>query len=300
MISESKAGFTVSKRDNHWLISFSAMASPCEILVKLNKVSEVNHLASLALTETRRIEQKFSRYCDDNIIHRLNHSNGTAVEVDEETGRLLTYAAHCFELSDGRFDVTSGVLRKAWKFNGEAVTPNQKLIESLLTKIGWQKVDWGGRAIILQPGMEIDLGGIGKEYAVDRVAQLLFEELGVSMLVNFGGDIRGRARKDDDQPWVIGLEDPSKENRALGEVRLSEGSIATSGDAKRFCLVDGNRLGHILDPTTGWPVAGAPRSVTVVADTCTSAGLLSTLAMLRGAEAESFLEAQEITHYCVR
>ncbi|MDH3990867.1 MAG: FAD:protein FMN transferase, partial [Gammaproteobacteria bacterium] len=83
-------------------------------------------------------------------------------------------------------------------------------------------------------------------------------------------------------------------------IRLKNGGLATSGDARRFLLKDGIRYGHILDPTTGWPVTDAPRSITIAADTCTQAGMLATLAMLKGKDAESFLEDQDCQSWCLR
>jgi len=118
-------------------------------------------------------------------------------------------------------------------------------------------------------------------------------------MVNFGGDIRAIGVADGDDPWDIGVENPDWENSALGLVELREGAVATSGNSRRFCYVDGRKLGHILNPLTGWPVEGAPRSVTVVGDYCLEAGLLATLAILHGREAEEFLHAQDVTSHCV-
>ena len=275
------------------------MASPCEILIPCKDMSEVEHLASLAFAETTRIEQKFSRYRDDNIVHTINHGRGATIEVDQEMARLLNYADQCYRLSEGLFDITSGVLRKAWRFEGTKFTPDTDLIKSLLAKIGWDKVAWDGTAVCLRPGMEIDLGGIGKEYAVDVVAELLFRESGLPVMVNFGGDIRAITTEERPVPWTVGIEDPEQENSALGEIDLTNGGVATSGDLRRFCIVDGIRLGHILNPRTGWPVTGAPRSVTVLGDYCVEAGILATLAMLQGPNARKFLKDQSAQSHCV-
>jgi thiamine biosynthesis lipoprotein len=154
--------------------------------------------------------------------------------------------------------------------------------------------------------MEIDLGGIGKEYAADRVAGLVAEAAGASVLVNLGGDIRAIAVPEDRRLWTIGIQKPATPEgpdggaAAVGQIDIADGGVATSGDTHRFCIVDGKRLGHILDPRTGWPVADAPRSVSVVADTCTAAGFLATLAILHGPGAETFLGAQGVTYHCIR
>ncbi|MFH2057201.1 MAG: FAD:protein FMN transferase, partial [bacterium] len=204
------------------------------------------------------------------------------------------------QLSKGKFDITSGVLRRAWQFKGQPVKPDEKLIAELLELVGWEKVELEDKSIRLRPGMEIDLGGVGKEYAVDRVADQVHALTKQPLLVNFGGDIRAIGRNPEGGPWKIGIEKPTKLGSALGVVELVDGAVATSGDAQRFCYVNGKRLGHILDPLTGWPVRDAPRSVTVVAANCLEAGLLATLAMLQGANAESFLEEVGVKHHCVR
>jgi thiamine biosynthesis lipoprotein len=276
------------------------MASPCEILVRSDDRSEVERLASLAFSETRRIEFTYSRYRDDNIVYRINQGNGKPIAVDDELARLLNYADQCYRLSDGLFDITSGVLRRAWKFDGSTVTPDTALIESLRKRVGWDKVRWDGRSLRLQPGQEIDLGGLGKEYAVDRVAEMLFQASGVSLMVNFGGDIRAIAAEDHRTPWVVGIENPRLQNNAVGQIDLVNGGIATSGDLHRFCYIDGVRMGHILNPRTGWPVADAPRSVTVLANSSVEAGFLATLTMLQGAHAEQFLKDQQISGHCIR
>jgi thiamine biosynthesis lipoprotein len=300
MVSSPHANVTVRSAGPHWAITYAAMASPCEILVRSDVASEVGELASLAYTETVRIERKFSRYRDDNLVHAINHNNGARVSVDEETSRLLRYAGQCYELSDGLFDITSGILRRAWTFDGGVVVPDGELIDSLRERVGWPRVQFDGTTISMQPGMEIDLGGIGKEYAADRVAALVSAAAGTSVLVNFGGDIRAIAGGENKDRWKIGIDEPGREKTAVGEIEIAEGGVATSGDSHRFCIVDGVRLGHTLDPRTGWPVAGAPRSVTVVADTCTVAGFLATMAILSGPHAETFLEAQGVTFHCIR
>lgn len=290
----------LTEQGPNWVIRFKAMASPCEVHVGCDSASEAGRMASLAYSETFRIESKFSRYREDSVVQAINRSQGRAVIVDTETAQLLDFAANAFQLSEGQFDITSGVLRRAWKFDGSVYEPDPTLIESLRSLVGWDKVAFDGHAITLRPGMQIDLGGIGKEYAADRVAQLLYETSGRRLMVNFGGDIRAVGSKPDDEPWHIGIESPESAARPIGEIALRDGGVATSGDAKRFCIVDGVRLGHILDPRTGWPVKDAPQSITVLASFCLEAGLLTTLAMLHGPDAERFLSAQDVTHHCVR
>jgi thiamine biosynthesis lipoprotein len=119
-------------------------------------------------------------------------------------------------------------------------------------------------------------------------------------MLNFGGDLLALGPRRDGRPWLVGIESLDAPAASAKQIELERGALATSGDARRFLLKDGKRYGHILDPRTGWPVEGAPRSVTVAAPTCSEAGMLATLALLRGRDAESFLAAQGVRHWCLR
>ena len=275
------------------------MASPCEVHVAGADRVTAERVLELVAGEAERIEEKYSRYRAGNVVHAINTARGTPVSVDDETARLLDYADRLFELSEGRFDITSGVLRKAWKFDGSDRVPTRAAVRALLEKVGWRRAQWRSPELTLREGMQIDFGGIGKEYAVDRAAGLA---AGVwrSCLLNFGGDLLAIGPGLDGRPWRVGIEALANPALAAKQIELERGALATSGDARRFLLKNGKRYGHILDPTTGWPVEGAPRSVTVAAPTCSQAGMLATFALLRGAEAERFLEAQAVRYWCLR
>jgi FAD:protein FMN transferase len=291
---------TVIVVEDHVLGHFRAMGGPCEVLIDTRDRATGEALVAIAADEAWRIERKFSRYRDDSVVQRLNTSGGKPVRVDAETALLLDYAVACWESSDGLFDITSGVLRQAWKFDGGSRVPDPDLVASLLERVGWQRVLWDGETLTLPAGMEIDLGGIGKEYAVDRAAIRLREQTAQAVLVNFGGDLFASAPRRGNRPWAVGIDDPAKTGEAaVARLELRQGGLATSGDARRFVMWQGRRLGHILDPRTGWPVVDAPRSVTVMAPTCIEAGSLSTLAYLRGAGAREFLVEQGVEFWIV-
>ena len=272
---------------------FRAMASPCEILLDHDDFAAAAPQVEIVAREAWRIEQQLSRYRGGNIIHRINTARGQPVTVDEETARLIDFAAMLYELSAGMFDITSGVLRRAWNFDGTDRVPTAHDIRALLPLVGWQRVTWKNPVITLPPGMEIDLGGIGKEYAVDRAFSLLAEHTDAALLVNFGGDLRARGPRRDGTAWQVGIERPDQEHAAAETLVLVTGALATSGDARRFLVKDGVRYGHILNPKTGWPVQGGPRSATLLAADCVQAGMLATLTLLAGADAEEFLRQQE-------
>ena len=304
-----------------WRGWFNAMASPCEVLIDGAVETLARSLLAVAQHEALRIEHKFSRYRDDSVIGQLHAARGTPVSVDDETAQLIAFADQCHSLSGGLFDATSGVLRAAWRFDGSDRLPEAALAEALCRRVGWHRVVWQRPWLTLPAGMELDLGGIGKEYAADRVLALLMARTPLPLLVNFGGDLVVSGPRADARAWQVGIEQPQTEAPqqrtaealrvdsapappgapvAAGVIELTAGGLATSGDARRFLLKDGARYSHILDPRSGWPVRDAPRSVTVAAPTCTEAGMLATLAMLQGAGAEEWLAAQGMPHWVLR
>lgn len=290
----------IEQRGNLFVGHFSAMASPCEILIETCDQTLAKSLIECAADEAWRVEAKFSRYRSDNIIHKINQSNGQIIEVDAETAGLLDFARQCFDISEGLFDITSGVLRRAWKFDCSDNIPNRDEIEDLLEHIGWQKLRWNNPYISLPADMEIDFGGIGKEYAVDKTLLCLQQQTNTPLLVNFGGDLNCSGTRKDQQPWTTGIENPLQAGQACNTLQLFQGALATSGDVFRYLEKDGIRYSHVLNPKTGWSVTDAPHSVTVAAQNCTEAGVLATLAMLHGAEAEKFLQSQQVKYWVFR
>jgi thiamine biosynthesis lipoprotein len=276
------------------------MGSPCLVLSKAGRASAQKQL-EVAAAEAWRIEAKYSRYLAGNIVHRINSADGAAVETDEETANLIDFSAALFQMSDRRFDITSGVLREVWRFDGGDRVPQEEQVRRVLQRVGWQKAVWKRPMLTLQPGMEIDLGGLGKEYAVDRAAALVAAECEAPFLLNFGGDIVAGGYATEDTAWRVGIESPGATSAVpCKRIELKRGGLATSGDSRRFLLKNGVRYSHLLNPLTGWPVLDAPRSITVAADTCTQAGMLSTLAMLMGKDAEDFLQQQSLRFWCIR
>ncbi len=290
----------LQQKDGCWCGEFIAMASPCQLLVDGGNASEAKKLLEIVAADAWRIETVYSRYRDDNIIYQINNALGVQVELDEEAARLVDFADELYQLSDGFFDVTSGVLRRAWRFDGGDRIPQQSEIDQLLPLIGWDKVSWDKPWLTLPAGMQIDFGGIGKEYAVDRAAGLVGAECLHSYLVNFGGDIFVSGPRQNGRAWRTGIEDPDQLGKAIGVLDIYKGALATSGDARRYLLKDGVRYSHVLNPKTGWPVDNAPHSITVAASTCVEAGMLSTLSLLQGKNAEQFLDEQNVDYWCIR
>ena len=268
------------------------MGSPCEIKLYSTSRARASRLVRHAVDEVRRLEAKYSRYREDSFLSEINRVAlaGGRIEVDLETSGLLDYVATCHEQSDGLFDVTSGALRRVWRY-GEGHLPDASAIQSLVSTIGWDKLIW--RAPVLDfpiPGLELDFGGAVKEFAVDRVAGLLHEAGIRHGLVNLGGDIRVIGPHSDGKPWVVGITHPRIPGAFIRTLNLTHGAMATSGDYARCMVVDGIRYGHVLHPKTGWPVR-IMASVSVIADFCLIAGSASTIAMLKEDEGPSWLES---------
>jgi len=267
-------------------ISFPAMGSACA----LHLYGAPTAVAAAAEAEVLRIEQRYSRYRPDSVLSRINRvaAAGGSLEVDDETAALLDFAFACHRKSGGLFDITTGILRRVWNFSAGPV-PAPAEIGRWLPFVGLDKVRWD-RPCLSFPvaGLELDLGGIGKEYAADRAAAVCAEAGICHGLVDLGGDIRVIGPRPDGSPWTIHVRNPFSPGSSLARIRLSSGGLATSGDYER-CLTDGNgRLGHILNPQTGRPVQGLS-SVSVAAPTCLVAGGVASIAMLKGSAGPDWL-----------
>lgn len=253
------------------------MGCPCEIRLTGN---EPEVLAQQCLDEIRRFEAKYSRYSDTSLVSEINRNAGqTATVIDEETEKILDYANVCFELSEGSFDITSGVLRRIWH-KDRTTLPEAREISEVTKMIGWGRiVRETGSVFLPDRGMQIDLGGVVKEYVADAVVQLARQQGATSGIVNLGGDIAVIGPQPDGQPWDIGVSDPGDSTRAIATIQMSGGAITTSGGYERFLEINGKRYSHLLDPRTGWPVNNL-LGVSVIADQAVVAGSLSTIALL--------------------
>ncbi len=271
---------------------FRAMGSPCEIQLH-GDAPEINErLADRLHAEVERLERKYSRFRDDSLTAAIDRSAGDAqgITVDDETAALLDYAETVWHESDGLFDLTAGVLRECWDFKSGRL-PEEAQVKRVLERVGWQHVRWERPHLVLErPGMQLDFGGVVKEYAADRVAEVARLLGAESGLVDLGGDIRVIGPRPNGEPWRVGIRDPRAPERAIAAVALFDGGITTSGDYERFMMVDGRRYAHLLDPRTGWPVEGL-RSATVVAPKCVIAGSATTIALLKGDAGADWLDA---------
>lgn len=269
------------------------MGGPAVIVVDApalhSAASEAAVVASVELLT--EIEHRYSRYRQDSLVSLINRRAGTRVvtPIDDETRALLGLAQKLYNQSDGRFDVTSGVLRHAWDFReGRVVDPTR--IDALLKLIGSNRIQLTPEGVLLpEPGMEIDLGALVKEYAADSVVALLRRRGIRHALVSLAGDIVTLGVDGSGTPWRLGVCDPACPERELFVIELADAAVATSGNYRRNVSYGDRQIGHLLDARTGWPVTG-PASVTVLADDCITAGAIATAACLMPvADAEEWL-----------
>ena len=282
------------------LHQFYAMGSDCAVHLYGGTAKDVERFAAAAEGEIRRIEARYSRYRSDSELSRINTvaATGGVIDIDAETAGLIAYAKACFAKSDGVFDITSGRLRAVWDFS-VARLPDQRSIDAALPFIGLDNLVLANHRLhFRRSGMELDFGGLGKEYAADRAAEVC-ADLGVRHgFIDLGGDIRVIGPQPDGLPWRIGIRHPRDADRLAAEIALLSGALATSGDYERFIEVGGRRYCHILDPKTGWPAQGLS-SVTVISDRCLVAGSLSTAAMLKGRRGAAWLHGLGVRHIVI-
>jgi thiamine biosynthesis lipoprotein len=296
-IMKSNVDLLPSSRLHLYDYSFAAMGTMCTLHLYSDSQMRADMLAALAVAEVERIEKKYSRYAQDSALSTINRAsvNDETVCVDEETAGLLGYAFACHKNSGGLFDITTGVFRRVWDFSSGQL-PKDSAIKELLSFIGMDKLIWTPPNLnFAVRGMELDFGGIGKEYAVDRVATLLADESVKHGLINLGGDMYVLGPHPNGQAWKVGLRDPHYAQEIIGEVALFHGGLTTSGNYERCFEIHGTRYSHILSPLTGWPVQGLS-SVTVLAPQCMLAGSLTTIALLKGNDGIQWLADLGVPH----
>lgn len=282
-----------------FILPFQAMGSQCQCQIWAQDLGHAQALAAPAIAEIQRIEIKYSRYRDHSLLSRINAAAGLhAVEIDQETRELLDYADALFHASEGLFDISSGILRRAWDFQ-VARLPTSASLANLLKHVGWHKIQLSEREIYLpEKGMEIDLGGFGKEYAVDRAAAILLDQGVRAGLVDLGGDIRVLGPLPHRSGWPIAIQDPRQVDQRCAHIEVQQGALATSGDYERYFDFGGQRYCHILHPQTGFPVQYW-RSVSILAPLCIAAGSFATIAMLKQAQAETWLKESGVRYLLV-
>ena len=270
--------------DYHQL-TFRAMSTACRLNFRAATAQLAERVQSQALEWTADFEARYSRFIPESIIGQINAAAGDGwLEVDAETEHIFKLCQEMVLLTRGAFDPAALPFIQLWNWKAKPpLVPSAGAVEAARLVAGWDKVERRAGAIRLpRAGMGIDLGGIGKEYAVDQVLRLAREAGLLDVLVDFGQDVRVYGQAPGRGAWHVGLEDPRRPGHCWSGVAVTNHAVATSGDYYRAFVADGQRYGHILDPRSGQPTANGCLAVTVIAASCTQAGVLATSAFVLG------------------
>jgi thiamine biosynthesis lipoprotein len=275
---------------------WTALGTTCEVQFACADDALAARFETGAAAWVADFEARYSRFRPDSVIGRINAAAGREwVEIDAEMEQLLDFCASVHFLTQGTLDVTATPVLRLWDYKAAAPrVPTDAEVAAALRLVGWAKVQRvPGRVFLPEPGMALDFGGWGKEYAVDAVAALA-RSLGITRaLVDFGHDLHAVGAAPGKPGWHVGLEDPANPTGPCrGSLAAADLAVASSGDYLRGFTVGGRRYGHIIDPRTGRPVANGCRQATVVAPTCLQAGVLSTTLFILGPEAGLRLAGQ--------
>ena len=273
----------VAPTEEFWLhVNRKAMA--CRFEVTLHQSTECGvSIASEALDEVEAIEKQLSVFKEESAVSLLNSNAASrAVRVDRQLFDLLSLCKELHDETEGAFDITSGPLTRCWGFlKREGRLPSNSEIENAKWLVGSEKLilDVASSTVQFeQPGVEINLGSIGKGYALDLVSEH-FKRANEPTLLSAGASsflATGSTRA-----WLVGVRHPRAKQKRLASVRLRECAMSTSGSEEQFFESGGRRFGHIIDSRSGWP-AEKVSSVTVVADSAARSDALATAFFVGG------------------
>ncbi len=285
---------TLPPVESYWLhVNRTAMACKFEVTLPTDERDGVA-AAVEALNEVDRIEEQLTIFRDTSVVSEINRSaDKKPVEISKAVYDLLSQCKEIHEDTRGAFDITSGPLTKCWGFfKRQGRFPDASEIDAAKELIGSEKLnlDKELRSVSFsRGGMEINLGSIGKGYALDRVGMLLGETLNNALVSAASSSFKAIGRGGPNgKPWVVGLRNPRSKSKRLGVVELYDCALSTSGTEEQFFEHQGKRFGHIIDPRTGWPSSGIS-SVSVVCGSAAMSDALSTAFFVGGVElAESY------------
>ena len=268
--------------------SFASMGTLATITVPPEYRHRLPPLADEVHASFRKLESQLSTYQNNSEISQLARSAGGApVPVSEDTYRVLELSKHYGRLTQGAFDITVAPLVRLWGFGPHPPEkpPEPQTIQDQHKRVDFHRIELHGGRVFLPAGMSVDLGGIGKGYAVDN-AIAISRRLGVNAsMVDLGGNIRVVGQAETGINWTIGIRNPFEREQILGKIALPDGAaIATSGNYEQFVEWGGRRYSHIINPRTGYPVEGMA-GVTVVAPDAAMSDALSTGLFVLGMQA---------------
>ncbi len=284
-IHERLAQTPLQTSGDYHRLQFHAMGTDCLIMFASATEASARDFRIFMLDWLASFESRYSRFRPDSIVSKINAAAGICpVEIDAETESIFAVCDWFHWLTRGVFDPTCLPMQLLWDYHRpQARLPSNDESNRARSLLGWREIKREKGSVFLpREGMAIDLGGIGKEYAVDRTVELARERGITNILVDYGHDLRVLGEPPEHGPWRIGLEDPRDTGRCWAGVGVTNRAVCSSGNYLRYVEIDGRRYGHIVDPRTGYPVSNQTLSATAIAASCTEAGMLATVAFILG------------------
>lgn len=278
-------------REELLILSGSTMGTQWQVQIVSDGSVALDTLAGDIDLLLQRLDRGiFSTWTPDSELGQLNRAeDGKAVVVSPDMLQVLQTALDVYEASDGAFDPSVGPLVDLWGFGPVEVTvsPDAAAIAGARARLGAAEIRINAAAAtVVKPArLQLDLSGIAKGHAVDRVAALLREHGIGNYLVEIGGELRVQGRRSDAEPWTIAIERPTpgvRDVQALFDTRGEALALAGSGDYRNFRIVDGVRQSHEIDPLRGVPVQHGLAAVTVLAASAMAADAWATALMVLG------------------
>ncbi|MFT6181562.1 MAG: thiamine biosynthesis lipoprotein [Akkermansiaceae bacterium] len=292
-------------------LKFRALGTQCEVQFRTESVEGAKEFRRVALSWLREFEEKWSRFKPGSLLCRVNAEAGVrAVEVSGDEEEVLKLCEHTYRVSQGLIDPTSFPLTRLWDEAGKRdILPTRDEVEEVRKLVSWPAVEWGSGVVFLpEKGMGLEIGGFGKEYAVDQVIAFAKQFEIADCLVDLGRDVAAIGEPPQGPCWVVGVEDAREEEAAAFRLAFTGKALATSGNGRRFRMIGGRKFGHIIDPRSGWPADNEVLTTSCLADDCLTAGLLSTNSCILGVDeglaeidcchgVEAILQGTLQTHY---
>jgi thiamine biosynthesis lipoprotein len=238
------------------------------------------------IAEITRIEYLISDWKPTTQISEVNQNAGIRpVKVDREVFELTQRAIHFSEITNGGFDISFAAMDRIWKFDGSMTEmPSAEAIKKSVEKVGYKNIvlDSVQSTIFLKmKGMKIGFGALGEGYATNKCKEMMLAKGIKSGIVNGSGDMSCWGKQPSGKDWKIGITNPFYTDKLIAIVPINNGAVTTSGNYEKFVVLDGKRYSHIINPATGYPVAGLS-SVTVFGPNAETANGLSTSLMVLG------------------
>jgi len=294
----SREGGSSEPGDTYHSPTVFAMDTTLDVTIQGRGAAQSKKDFDTALALARKIENETSRFKPESDVSKINAQAGISpVPVSEDTFKIVGLSVEYGALTNGAFDITVASVAQLWGFFDQKYrVPSTQQIAQELSRVGYRKIiiDANNRTVMLaEKGMQIDLGGIAKGYAVGQMYEL-FKARGLKhALINFGGAIGALGTRSDGKDWVIGIKDPRGQGGELsGELRVSNAFVSSSGDYERFFIRDGKRYFHIFDPATGYNPTQVIGTTIVGPDSAIADILSTTLIVMGPARALELMKTQ--------